>query len=652
MISKETDIDLSIVIVNYNVEYFLEQCLNSVFLAAEKAKVEVFVVDNNSVDGSVEMVKNKFPSVGLIANKTNNGFSKANNQAIKNAKGKYVLLLNPDTVVEEHTFSKVIAFMDSKKDAGGLGVRMVDGKGNFLPESKRGLPTPKVAFFKIFGLSSLFPKSKFFGIYHLGYLDEYDVNKVDVLSGAFLLFRKEIGDKMGLLDESFFMYGEDIDFSYRITQEGYNNYYYPETSIIHYKGESTKKSSVNYVFIFYKAMVIFAQKHFSKKNAKIFSFSIHIAIYFRAFLALLNRFIKFLFPIILDIAIILMGLIALTNHWKKIDIHFPDFVYNISIPIYTIIWVMSSLFFGVYDKESKGTSIIKSSVFGTIIILIFYALLPKEWQFSRAFILLGASWVLCSHLIKRILYNLFKHDKLKYNYSKVKNFLIIGEEEEAHRVAELLEHTYSNKGEAVVLSDLSNINHVIASKIHGKQPKKGKFNEVIFCAKSMHPSQIISCMTSIGKGEIDFKIAQPDTSFIIGSNSIDSKGDFYSMKINSINRPGNLRSKRLFDILLATMLLVISPLIVWIYVRKTRFIKNTFSILFGYKSFVGYHFMNTKNSDAQLLPNLKEGVLNPLSGIENTNKEMIDQMNITYAKEYSVFNDITIMLKKWRFLDL
>ena len=200
------------------------------------------------------------------------------------------------------------------------------------------------------------------------------------------------------------MYGEDIDFSYRITQAGYNNYYFPQTSIIHYKGESTKKSSVNYVFIFYKAMVIFAKKHFSKKNANVFSIAIHMAIYFRASLAILNRFLKFLLPIIIDLSIILLGLIALTNHWKKIDIHFPEFVYNISIPVYALIWILSSLFFGVYDKESKGTSIIKSTLFGTLAILIFYALLPKEWQFSRAFILLGACWVISSHIIKKCLF--------------------------------------------------------------------------------------------------------------------------------------------------------------------------------------------------------------------------------------------------------
>ena len=237
---------LSVIIVNYNVKYFLEQCLHSVQKALGKLEGEVWVVDNNSVDGSVEMVQQKFPTVKIIANTDNKGFSKANNQAIRQANGEYILLLNPDTVVEEDTFSKVIQFMDSHPEAGGLGVKMIDGSGKFLPESKRGLPTYDVAFYKIFGLSALFPKSKTFGRYHLGYLDDSKIHEVDILAGAFMLLRKSILEKTGLLDEDFFMYGEDIDLSYRILKAGAKNYYFPETRIIHYKGESTKKSSVNF----------------------------------------------------------------------------------------------------------------------------------------------------------------------------------------------------------------------------------------------------------------------------------------------------------------------------------------------------------------------------------------------------------------------
>ena len=177
---------LSVIIVNYNVEYFLEQCLNSVRAASKNLEIETFVVDNNSIDDSVTMVQDKFPEVHLITNKENTGFSKANNQAMRISKGEYVLLLNPDTVVEEDTFSKCLEFMDAHPDAGGLGVEMLDGKGKFLPESKRGLPTPSVAFYKIFGLSSLFPKSKKFGKYHLGYLPQNETNEIEVLSGAFM----------------------------------------------------------------------------------------------------------------------------------------------------------------------------------------------------------------------------------------------------------------------------------------------------------------------------------------------------------------------------------------------------------------------------------------------------------------------------------
>ena len=182
--------------------------------------------------------------------------------------------------------------MTKNQDAGALGVKMYDGNGRFLPESKRGLPTPSVAFYKIFGLSSLFPNSKTFGKYHLGYLSQNENHKVDVLSGAFMMIRKKVLDKVGLLDETFFMYGEDIDLSYRIKEGGYENYYFSNTNIIHYKGESTKKSSVNYVFVFYKAMVIFAEKHFSKQHVKTFSKLINIAIYFRATIALAERVLK------------------------------------------------------------------------------------------------------------------------------------------------------------------------------------------------------------------------------------------------------------------------------------------------------------------------------------------------------------------------
>ena len=348
---------LSVIIVNYNVKHFLEQCLQSVNKAIKNIDAEVFVVDNNSVDQSVELVKDKFPFAKLIINKENKGFSVANNQAIKVSKGEYVLLLNPDTIVEEDTFENCISFMDSKPNAGAIGVKMVDGKGKFLPESKRSLPTPAVAFYKIFGLSSLFPKSKRFGAYHLSYLPEDEVNEADILAGAYMFMRKEALDKVGLLDETFFMYGEDIDLSYRIIQGGYKNYYFPETRIIHYKGESTKKGSLNYVFLFYKAMIIFAKKHFSGSNALVFTLLINLAIYLRAFLSLTRRLINKIALPLFDYSLILIGMIYLTNYWEINHRYveggtYPDIYWQALMPSYIFVWLGIYKLCGVYDTLS------------------------------------------------------------------------------------------------------------------------------------------------------------------------------------------------------------------------------------------------------------------------------------------------------------
>lgn len=252
---------LSIVIVNYNVRHYVEQCLLSVEKALSGVCGEVFVVDNNSSDDSVAYLKSRFPWVRYMVNTENVGFSRANNQAIREARGEYVLLLNPDTFVGESTLRECIDFMDSHPKAGMCGVGMLKVDGSFAPESRRGVPTPFVAFTKMSGLGSLFPKSRLFGRYYMQYLNKQSINPIEIVSGAFMFVRKRALDQVGLLDESFFMYGEDIDLSYRVLQAGYQNYYLP-THILHYKGESTKKDTLKYVNAFHKAMIIFFKKHY------------------------------------------------------------------------------------------------------------------------------------------------------------------------------------------------------------------------------------------------------------------------------------------------------------------------------------------------------------------------------------------------------
>lgn len=262
---RYSEIKLSVIIVNYNVRYFLEQCLRSVRAAAAGMEVEVFVVDNHSTDGSVAYLRPRFPEVIFIENPDNPGFAKANNQAIRQCRGEYVLLLNPDTVVGEESFRNLCYRMDEDPAIGAIGVKMLNGQGIFLPESKRAFPSPWVSFCKIFGLSRLFPRSPRFARYSLPFLDPDEEHEVEVLAGAFMMLRHEALDKIGLLDEAFFMYGEDIDLSYRMVLGGYKNLYLPER-ILHYKGESTKRGDRKYIKAFYGAMLIFYRKYYPRSG--------------------------------------------------------------------------------------------------------------------------------------------------------------------------------------------------------------------------------------------------------------------------------------------------------------------------------------------------------------------------------------------------
>jgi len=257
--------DLSVVIVSYNVREYLRACLDSVKIASENIDCEVFVVDNNSTDGSPEMLRNDFPHLKLIFNSENSGFATANNQAIINTIGDYVLLLNPDTIVEPDAFTSCLKFMREHPEAGALGVRMVDGKGTFLPESKRSRPTPLTSFFKITGANRLFPKSEIINRYYLPQIDRNQTAPADIISGAFMFINREALVKAGLPDERFFMYGEDIDLSYRFLKAGFKNFYFAGTQIIHYKGKSTSRNSYTDLHHFYRAMRIYAMKRNSEK---------------------------------------------------------------------------------------------------------------------------------------------------------------------------------------------------------------------------------------------------------------------------------------------------------------------------------------------------------------------------------------------------
>lgn len=281
---------LSVIIVNYNVKFYLEQCLCSLYRSLNNIKSEVFVVDNASTDDSQEYIEQRFPDLTYIYNKQNVGFSSANNQAIQLAQGEYILLLNPDTVLPEDLLEKVLSFMETTPRAGAAGVRMITSDGSFLPESKRRKPSPLASMGKLTGLSRLFPRSSHLGGYYYSNLSEEEINPVEVLPGAFMMIRNSALQKAGLLDENFFMYGEDIDLSCRLLDASFLNYYLPYL-LLHYKGESTNTASRRYIDVFYDAMLIFFSKQQHEYNAMYRNF-IKAGIYFRKGIALAELYIK------------------------------------------------------------------------------------------------------------------------------------------------------------------------------------------------------------------------------------------------------------------------------------------------------------------------------------------------------------------------
>jgi O-antigen biosynthesis protein len=652
---------LSIIIVNYNVKFFLEQCLLSVRKAIQQLRQcnpdfdsEIIVVDNNSVDSSTTMLCSKFPEVKIIANKDNKGFSVANNQAIRISKGEYVLLLNPDTVVEEFTFQKIIGFMDEHPDAGALGVKMIDGKGEFLPESKRGLPTPTIAFYKVFGLSGLFPKSRIFGKYHLGFLDKNKIHEVDILAGAFMLIRKKVLDETGLLDENFFMYGEDIDISYRIKKAGYKNYYYPETQIIHYKGESTKKSTVNYVFVFYRAMIIFAKKHFSEKNASLFSLFINIAIYLRASISITRRFMERISLPVTDAVLLYLVLILIKQFWEKNELigHgavYPHELLIVIFPVYILLWILGVYLLKGYSRPFNVIKILKGVLMGSILISIFYAFLDESLRFSRALILIGSVMAFIVFLFNRYLFHFIRYRNL--SFQKELRIAVIGSQQETDRVANLL------NGSNI---DFSFVGFIVIDENneHQNEPYLGtidqleeiihihKITELIFCSKDIPSHRIIHIMTKISDKDIIYKIAPEESLFVIGSNNKNEPGDFYTIDIKlSIATPQSKLNKRIFDLLASFLFLFTCPLLIWVQHDISSFFKNILWVISGKKSWIGY----SKNN-YELLPRIRPGVLECISEVQlsKIDEKRIAELNFIYARDYSVITDIRIILQSLR----
>ena len=636
------NLKLSIVIVNYNVKHFLEQCLKSVYQAIQNIEAEVFVVDNNSIDGSQDMVRSSFTDVKLIANSKNTGFSTANNQAIKESKGEYVLLLNPDTVVPENCFQALLEFAVKTPDLGGCGIPMYDGQGNYLPESKRGLPTPEVAFYKMIGLNKLFPKSKKFGKYHLGYLAPDQNHEVEILAGAFMLIRKKVLDKIGLLDETFFMYGEDIDLSYRITKAGWKNYYFAGSRIIHYKGESTKKLSTNYVKVFYKAMVIFAEKHYAGSNQKLFKLFINMAIYGRASLSLVSNLIQRFWMVTLESILLFGSLYLLKEYWEehiKGITAYPKEMLTIHLPYYTLIWLLSMGFNGSYQAPFNFSKLIRSILMGTLIILMIYGLLPNHLHFSRGIILFGTLVVTAVLFSWRSLYHLLKYKTLDFSQKSNIKSVLIGSEKKWSELSEILSSYQKNYQQIGFISDKkSDSPHWLGTR---KQLKEiihiYGVNELIFSNETVSTKYTIQIMNELGPN-INYFTIPSASNFVIGSQSKNSNGLYFGQQIElNLSRNEYRSQKRFFDIFTSLILILISPFL--ILFKKTRDkLTHSIAVLFGKKTWVGYA---SKSKD---LPTIKPGVYTTDYQLKDKSSSFQKNLDLLYAKNYSVYTDLRIFL--------
>ena len=628
---------LSVIIVNYNVKYFLKQCLTSVYGSERRLSdgteltLDVWVVDNDSVDGSVEMVRQDFPEVHIIANRENVGFARANNQALARCAGESLLLLNPDTIVEHDTFVQCVDFMRQHDDCGGLCVKMIDGHGRYLKESKRGFPSPEASFYKISGLIHLFPHSKRFAAYYMGHLSEDEVNEIEIMPGAFLMFTREVYDKIGGLDESYFMYGEDIDFSWRIRLAGYRNYYLPTTHIIHYKGESTRKGSMNYVYTFYNAMAIFVRKYFSGRNARLFNALLHTAIWLRATAAWLKRIVKHVAVPVADFLLAYGGFVLLKHLWEGFKGFSPDYYpadYTfIVIPIYILILMGSSWLNGGYDKPVRVGRIVRGMGIGVLLLLAFYSLLDESQRYSRMLLLIGSVWTLLSTLLIRLILSLCNAKGYALRARKRGSTLVVGESPQTARIRTL----YASMGiptEHIVTTDDSNAQH-LQDLIRIEHAE-----EVVFCGHDLDLRHIIDLMARLRTTGVEYKIAPAEGDYVIGSESILSPDELYLTNLDTISTDTCRRHKRMFDISTALLLLLFSPILFWFHRRKKNYFKHSLSVLIGRLTWVGYTGHHGVFSPADLMP--------------DGSPELQERLLLRYMRHYSTATDFRILARNLR----
>ncbi|OGC42449.1 hypothetical protein A2Y85_04385 [candidate division WOR-3 bacterium RBG_13_43_14] len=676
-------IDISIVIVNYNVRAFLEQCLLSIHKAKHDLNIEVFVVDNASVDGSQAMVRKKFPDVILVDNKENVGFSRANNQALRQAKGQYILILNPDTLLQEDTVLILNNFMDTHNQAGAVGCKLLNPDGSFQITSRRSLPIPWVAFTRIVGLSRIFPKSRLFGQYNMTYLDPEKECEVEVLPGSLIFARRQVLESINYFDEDYFMYGEDVDLCYRISKAGWKIYYTPSTKAIHYKGESTKKGEFSFVSNFYTAMLIFTNKHFRDKYSFLLRSLLRLGIYGRALFAYSWRMLKYLITPLLDFILILGALLLAVRIWLP---QYSLVRFRFIMPFYAFIWITSLYLSGVYHKPDRYR--VKPVMLGAIIGLLIAATFTyffKQFAYSRVVVMISFALIIIQLSLWRILYRLIFAASRPGPLSRMRRAIIVGAGREGKRILKKLQRRPDMHYEICGFIDVDT--EVIGTEVEGTEVlatidnirdviRVENIDDVIFSTDRLSNAQILETIIRAQGSGVNFRIVPHELEYIVAKSSVDAIDDVPLLDIAGIADPLDLMVKRTFDIMAALLISLITlpffivnlicggrlaqrqivgsngqPVIIDQFkggLPLFKWIPIYYHVLIGHLSIVGSEMVDYEATQSH--PIYKPGLTGLVQIKRREKKGMLtvkerDYYNLYYVKNQTLITDLQIIIK-------
>ncbi len=634
--------DISVIIVNYNVKDYLLQCLRSLNASVGSITTEVIVVDNDSHDGSVDELQPLFPSVRWIALDENIGFGRANNVGLEHASGRYVLYLNPDTIIGADTLSVMCRFLDEHPKTGIAGCKVLNPDGSFQVACRRGLPTPWVSFCKLFGLQRLFPSSKLFAGYNLTYLPVDDTYAVDALIGAFMVGRTELMRSLGGFDPAFFMYGEDIDLCYRVQQAGFDVTYVHTTSIVHYKGESTKRSSINEVRVFYDAMEIFAKKHFG--GSRIFLAFLRLGIGVRAVLARAMRKRREIITWLLDMLALNAALLAATSVRFDGPFGFPEYAYPLVQIVVTLVATFSLVAVGEY-VEYRPT--VRRSIVGLLVTFFVLSSLTyffKEYAFSRGVLLMTIGFTAVVMTLLRGVVALREGSRAV----ATRRVLLVGCTPHAERIAQELATAENRHTELVgIVATTSFTSETFAGlRIVGDATYLARIldatgaQEVILTDPTVSKERIMELMIACSGYRARFHLATDYDDVITARIINDVAGIEPTVSLPPLLRFRNRVAKRFLDVTLALLVLTLSvPGLILPGVRRAM--PTWFDVLRGRRSVVGLYPDGKTRSTGRM------GVtgLAHISSPKRLSSAAVSQLNDYYIESYTLALDIEIILK-------